>query len=154
MNAPPLTAPCILCSATSQLVAIRKMMVACKDKESRYLVRGLQGKLRIGLAERTVLVALAQAVALTPPTASPPVMDLRTTMPPEKVTAALEASEAAVKQAHSEMPSYDEIIPALLRGGIEEMKKTCTLRPGNRMNCGVTAFGDVMSLTATGRPCT
>lgn len=119
-----------MCLLLAQLVSIRKMMVACKGKESRYLVRGLQGKLRIGLAERTVLVALAHAVALTPPTASPPVLDLRTTMPPEKVTAAIEAAEAAVKQAHSEMPSYDEILPALLRGGIEEMTKTCTLRPG------------------------
>jgi len=113
------------------------MMVACKGKEARYLVRGLQGKLRIGLAERTVLTALAQAVTLTPPTPESgvgedyePIDDLRTTMSADKVSALLEKNDVALKQAHSEMPTYTALIGALLHGGIEEMKKRCTLRPG------------------------
>ena len=35
--------------------------------QARYIVRGLQGNLRIGLAGAGVLAALGQAVALTPP---------------------------------------------------------------------------------------
>ena len=35
-----------------------------------------------------------------------------------------------MKQCHSEMPSYEEIIGALLKGGVEEMQRSCTLRPG------------------------
>jgi DNA ligase-1 len=40
---------------------IKKMMISCQGMEAKYLVRALQGKLRIGLAAQTVLSSLAQA---------------------------------------------------------------------------------------------
>lgn len=46
---------------------IKKLLVRAQGPEAKYIIRGLQGKLRIGLAQSTVLISLAHAVTLTPP---------------------------------------------------------------------------------------
>lgn len=84
--------------------------------EAKYLIRSLEGKLRIHLAEKTVLVALAQAIATSQPSKPSP-------------TDITEAEET-VKAVFSELPSYDIVVPALLDGGWKGLKEKCKLTPG------------------------
>lgn len=46
---------------------IKSLLVRAKGCESKFIIRGLQGKLRIGVSESTVLTSLAHAIVLTKP---------------------------------------------------------------------------------------
>jgi len=110
-------------SQDKKLGVIKRLLAACSGDESKYLIRSLEGKLRIGLAEKTVLVAVAHAVMLTrSPTARGE--------DPEAVAQRLEQGTRTVKAVYSELPSYDLVIPALLDGGVEGLRERCKLTPG------------------------
>ncbi|VBB86997.1 Putative DNA ligase [Podospora comata] len=95
-----------------------------KDKggpsEAKYLVRFLEGKLRLGLAEKSVIVSLSQAVVAHEAAqkgVAPSAADF-------------EKGEAILKTVYSELPSYDVIIPAMVEHGIMNLRDHCKLRPG------------------------
>ncbi|KAI2630666.1 ATP-dependent DNA ligase [Hypoxylon sp. NC1633] len=95
-----------------------------KDKggpsEAKYLIRFLEGKLRLGLAEKTVLVSIAQAMICHE-------TEKKGGVPSTKE---MEEAEAMLKTVYSELPSWDVIIPAMVKNGIMKLKETCKLRPG------------------------
>ena len=95
-----------------------------KDKggpsEAKFIIRFLEGKLRLGLAEKTVLRSLAQAVAAHE-------AQQRDAVPS---TEEIAEAERVLKTVHSELPSYDIIIPAILKHGIMNLREHCKLRPG------------------------
>ncbi|KAI1335737.1 DNA ligase [Xylariaceae sp. FL0016] len=95
-----------------------------KDKggpsEAKYLVRFLEGKLRLGLAEKSVLVAIAQAVICHE-------ADRKGKVPS---TTEMEQAEQLLKTVYSELPSWDIIVPAMINDGIMNLKDACKLRPG------------------------
>ena len=96
---------------------IKKLLSAAGRREAGYVVRGLQGKLRIGLAEQTVLAALAVAAELHH---SPPPSPAATSSKPQKLAEEallanrIERAAQAVKRAYCECPSYDVIVSALV----------------------------------------
>ncbi|KAK5919942.1 hypothetical protein CgunFtcFv8_023795 [Champsocephalus gunnari] len=111
---------------------IKGLFVACRFSEARYIVRSLAGKLRIGLAEQSVLSALSQAVCLTPPGQGfpPTVIDAGKGMSAESRRAWIESKSLILKQTYCEMPNYDILIPVLLKEGIDELPNHCKLTPG------------------------
>ncbi|KAF2862811.1 DNA ligase [Piedraia hortae CBS 480.64] len=93
-----------------------------KDKggpsESKFIIRALEGKMRLGLADKNLQVALAHAMVAH---------DLGQKTPSE---AELKKGEETFKAVYNELPSYEVIVPALLKGGIWKLHETCKLRPG------------------------
>ena len=96
-------------------------------------MRALGGKLRIRLAEATVLVALAHAVVFTNP--------LDTDFPPkyggkqrkeseEDFKTRMDAAKELVKQAYFEHPSYDNLIPVMYAHPLEELPDRISIQPG------------------------
>ncbi|KAJ6604634.1 ATP-dependent DNA ligase [Mycena vulgaris] len=111
-------------SQAKKVSIITKLLAACQDFEAKYIVRSLEGKLRIGNAERSVVVALAHAAVLAEKDKS----DKKWSK--EKLTSRLEEGSNTIKSVYSELPSYDEVIPALLKFGIQNLHAQCKLTPG------------------------
>ncbi|CAC5403585.1 LIG1 [Mytilus coruscus] len=111
---------------------IKGMFVACRHSEARYLIRSLGGKLRIGLAEQSVLTALGNAVYLTPPGQDypPEILDAGKGQSSESLKKNMEEAALVIKTVYSECPNYGAIIPVLLKEGIQELPKHCKLTPG------------------------
>ncbi|KAL0261070.1 ATP-dependent DNA ligase Cdc17 [Diplodia seriata] len=96
-----------------------------KDKggpsEAKFIVRMLEGKLRLGLADRSVLVSLAHAMVayeLDPSGKNIPNSEQ------------LAKGEKTLKSVYSELPSYEVIIPAMLKHGLSNLREHCKLQPG------------------------
>lgn len=110
------------------------MMGAAKSIEIRFLVRALQGKMRMGCHESTVLSALAKALVLTPPkvyTADSPLEDLDQSISlGSKLEDAIEDCLCILKKVYSEVPNFELIISTMLEKGISNLPKFCYLTPG------------------------
>lgn len=111
-------------SQDKKLGIIKRLLAACTGDESKYLIRSLEGKLRIGLAEKTVLVAVAHAVILVSLGSKAPQMDQK------ELAETLEQGTNVVKSVFSELPSYNVLIPALLKHGVDALREHVKLTPG------------------------
>ncbi|KAF5196292.1 Dna ligase [Thalictrum thalictroides] len=94
---------------------IKGLLVAATDCEPQYIIRLLQSKLRIGLAEQTLLVALGHAA----------VYSEKDLAHPSQIQASLEEAAKMVKQVYSVLPNYDKIVTALLDGGVSKLSDRC-----------------------------
>eukprot|EP00002_Diphylleia_rotans_P017338 TRINITY_DN3367_c0_g1_i6.p1 TRINITY_DN3367_c0_g1~~TRINITY_DN3367_c0_g1_i6.p1 ORF type:complete len:425 (+),score=95.60 TRINITY_DN3367_c0_g1_i6:44-1318(+) len=106
---------------------LRKLLAAARNSELQFLIRTINGKLRIGLAESSVLAALAHAIVLTPNSDE---IDISLSTPGPKLAGMLEGSASVLKQVYSEVPNYDRIVADLLHGGITYLRDHCFFSPG------------------------
>lgn len=118
---------------------IVKMMVAASRLEAKYIARALQGKLRIHLADKTVITSLASAMVLRATKHSSGLLLNEDGSKKKKLTQKEEAVEEKIKTAgnilqnvYSQLPVWDKIVPEVLKLNTvdEDLTKICKLTPG------------------------
>ena len=94
--------------------------------------RSLGGKLRIGLAEQSVLASLGHSVVYTPPgqTYPPVILDASKSLSTDEFKKELDSAALTIKTAYCELPTYNVIIPKLLESGWKKLPETCHITPG------------------------
>eukprot|EP00760_Papus_ankaliazontas_P012426 PhM_4_TR15288/c0_g1_i1/m.14738/K10747/LIG1; DNA ligase 1 len=95
-----------------------------KGAEVNFLVRALQGKMRIGLAEQSVLMALGYALVFhhTPGFAL---------LPAEQLQVKLAETADAIRRVYHEVPSLNMLVPRLLTDGLEALREgVVSITPG------------------------
>lgn len=79
-------------SQAKKVGIIKKLLAACQGNEAKFIVRSLEGKLRIGLADKTLVVAIAHAIVLRD------IGDKK--VPPETLAKKLEEGSETVKSIY------------------------------------------------------
>lgn len=119
-------------SMAKKVDKIQSLFVACRHSEARYIIRSLAGKLRIGLAEQSLLQALSLACAMTPPEQSYPheVLNAAKNLSEAKFKEKQEEITLIIKTTYCQCPNYDRIVPVLLSDGVSHLQEQCKMKPG------------------------
>lgn len=100
-------------SQQKKISIIKALLLQCREEESKFLVRSLEGKLRIGLAEKTVLIGLSSAFCKW-----------------DGSNVSDDQGEEMIKDAFSQVPNYEIIIKAVLDHGFANLLDNVKLTPG------------------------
>ena len=112
-------------SQIKKVGSINGLLAACQGQEAKFIVRSCEGKLRIGLAEQTVLGSLAHAIVY-----AKYAKDSKKAISSEKLVKELEEASKTLKTVFSECPNYDLVIPPLLEGGTDLLREKIKITPG------------------------
>lgn len=108
-------------SQERKIDSICNLLKKCQsEKEQKYIIRSLQKKMRLGLAEQTVLSSLGQAARLLEILGDQTEDQgaVRKMLTDKSAKQGLNDAAASVKKAFSMVPSYDIIVGSILKGGV------------------------------------
>ncbi|KAL9924277.1 DNA ligase 1 isoform X2 [Glossina fuscipes] len=108
----------------NKITHIKDIYIACRSSEARFFIRSLLGKLRIGIAEQSLLAAVATAIVKTRH------IDKINKMSEDVVKEKADEVAVLLKTAHCQCPNYDKVIPILLEHGVEKLQDYCPMVPG------------------------
>ncbi|KAG6888092.1 hypothetical protein C0992_009631 [Termitomyces sp. T32_za158] len=131
---------------------VEKLLLAATGEEIRFLTRTLAQNLRVGAVRATILLALSRAMVLTPSThlndkAIEPSLHVTTELlenykpttgrkrgavdPASDVLAAkFGFAESLIKRVYVQHPNYEDIVMALLQGGLDSLEEKVRLTIG------------------------
>ncbi|EDW31518.1 GL11174 [Drosophila persimilis] len=112
-------------SGQSKMTLVYDVFVACRSSEARFFIRSLIGKLRIGIAEQSLLTALAIALVK-----KNHINDCKVSKIVDVYKDEITETTLLLKTAYSQCPNYDIIIPAILKYDIKELQERCPMHPG------------------------
>lgn len=117
-------------SQNKKITVIKRLLTASRGSQAKFIVRSLEGKLRIGLAEKSVLTALAQAFVVWEFEKGE--KNNKTSFGTVRKPTSEEVSKAEdmIKEVHCMVPNYGSIIDAAIAGGIDHVVETCKLTAG------------------------
>uniref|UniRef100_A0AC35UID2 DNA ligase n=1 Tax=Rhabditophanes sp. KR3021 TaxID=114890 RepID=A0AC35UID2_9BILA len=102
---------------------IKGLLVACKDAETRYMVRFLSGKLRINVGENSVLAGLANAFTSVS-------LEGTKKLKEDDLKEKMAHNALILKTTFCECPNYQKIVDIAMEYGIEALTTKCKLTPG------------------------
>lgn len=109
-------------SQAKKVEKVQSLLVACREYEARYIVRSLSGKLRIGLAEQSLLASIARAFVIVENYLK---KDKKPHLDSDKFKEQLDWASEEVKSAYNRMPNYEIVSKVLLENGLEGLEEGC-----------------------------
>jgi len=114
---------------------IVKLLQEADNNEAKFIVRWLLKNMRTGVAEKTILSALARAVCYTPPNlmrTAKQVLNMKKKVGEADFNELCAKVEFAIKEATCECPNFDKIIEQLILTGTdcEALREQCHLQVG------------------------
>lgn len=110
-------------SQLKKIGIIVRMLTSCNGIEAKFLIRSLEGKLRIGLADKSILLALSKALLSYE--------YFQKGKNYNKINAtSISDAENQIKEAFNQVSNYQIIIESAIDNGVLQLKENIKLRPG------------------------